>query len=109
MLSPPHSQAHKVAATGAGVGGSGGVAAGLVASVVFPAAGHLLPFEDVAGCATAVGEWLGKEVMRWKEDEAEISGWENGKSDRDMLVVSETWRRMVRLPAGAQRPRREKL
>ncbi|MCJ1250146.1 hypothetical protein MMC30_007372 [Trapelia coarctata] len=109
VLSPAHAQKHKMETTGTGVGGSGGSKAGQVSSVVFPKAGHLLPFEKIADCAEATSAWLGSQVRQFKADEALLESHPSGKSERDMLVVSEKWRRLVREPAAAQRPRREKL
>lgn len=108
-LSPPDAQKFKVDTTGVGIGGSGGVKAGQVSSVLFPDFGHLFPFERVAECAEPIGEWLGSRMMQYKADEAFLASHNNGKSERDMLVVSEKWKRLTREPSDAKRPLREKL
>lgn len=108
-LSPPHSQKLKMETTGVGIGGSGGAKAGQVSSVLFPSAGHLLPFEKVAETAESVGGWLGTRIAQFRKDEAFLAGHDSGKSDRDMLVVSEKWKRLTREPAGTKRPLKGKL
>ena len=109
VLSRPRSQKNKMEMTGVGLGGSGGAKASQVAKVVFPTAGHLLPFEKVADCAVSVSTWLGERIMQFKADDEYLESHPSGKSERDMLVVSEKWKKLIRQPADAQRPRREKL
>ena len=64
-------RAEKLARAGAGVGGSGGAEAGRCADHVVEDATHLVAFEKRVQIAEAVGEWLGAELTRWKEGEAE--------------------------------------
>lgn len=65
-LSAPLLKADKLATTGTGVGGSGGVKKGRVSEVTFPAVGHLIPMEDVDRTADACASWLVPEVARWR-------------------------------------------
>jgi len=51
VMSPQRKQEEILATTGVGVGGSGGVSAGKVSSVVLPNGSHLLVFEDPEVCA----------------------------------------------------------
>ncbi|KAK4690197.1 hypothetical protein P7C71_g6530, partial [Lecanoromycetidae sp. Uapishka_2] len=109
ILSPPSGQKLKLETTGVGIGGSGGVKTGQVSSILFPRAGHLLPFERIAECAEAVSGWLGTRLAQFSADEAFIKEYDSGKSKRNMLVVSEKWKRLVREPADARRPVKGKL
>lgn len=66
FLSSPIMKADKLAYTGVGVGGSGGVKRGRVDSVTFDGIGHLIPMEIVGETADACTTWLVPELQRWK-------------------------------------------
>ena len=85
--------------TGVGVGGSGGVAAGRVKSVVVKNAGHLLAMEAVDECADQAAEWIGSEVRRWRAEEEELSAEWRKKSRIEKATVDEEWKRNVILPS----------
>lgn len=69
-------RAGKVERTGKGIGGSGGYKSNRVKEVIFPGAGHHLPFEAVPGVSDAASTWLKQEMMRWKEEKERINkGW----------------------------------
>lgn len=109
VLSGSAAQAQKMECTGVGIGGSGGAQMGRVKKVVFENAGHMLPCEDVAGCAEAVATWLAAELERFKAEEEFWAHHDSGKSERDMLIVSRKWQQLIRLPPNSQRPVKEKL
>ena len=69
-------KADRMAWTGVGVGGSGGVKAGRVSSVTYDGIGHLIPMEVVERTADDCVAWLKPELDRWRrlEDE-ERAGW----------------------------------
>lgn len=88
----------KLKTTGTGAGGSGGVAAGRVQSVLFEDKGHLLAQEAVVECADAAAGFFGAELERWKaEDEVFQSRW-NQKSKVEKATVDERWLKEVGLP-----------
>ncbi|KAF2156110.1 alpha/beta-hydrolase [Myriangium duriaei CBS 260.36] len=87
-LSGPSQRADKLACTGIGMGGSGGVRAGRVKEVLVDA-GHLVPMEKVQETADAAAEWIGNEVGRWKEEEAEVRRELEGVDRRDRARMSE--------------------
>ncbi|KAK3725116.1 hypothetical protein LTR37_000627 [Vermiconidia calcicola] len=70
-LSAPVLKADKLANTGTGVGGSGGVKKGRVGSVTFDGVGHLIPMEVVGRTAEACRDWLVPELGRWRAIEDE--------------------------------------
>lgn len=77
FLSAPLLKADKLAHTGVGVGGSGGVKAKRVAEVTFEGIGHLIPMEVVGRTADACVDWLGPEIARWRAlEDAERREWE---------------------------------
>ncbi|KAL4909362.1 hypothetical protein BDW74DRAFT_174565 [Aspergillus multicolor] len=85
------------ARTGTGVGGSGGIEYGRVKHVDIEGAGHMVPMEKVAETARAVGEWIGREVRRWKEEEKRVEeGWK-GLSARERIGFSDEWRATMEL------------
>ena len=76
ILSAPVLRADKLAHTGAGVGGSGGVKKGRVSSVTFEGVGHLIPMEVVGKTADAATGWLAPEIERWRAiEDAERRDW----------------------------------
>lgn len=75
-LSIPIFKADKLAHTGIGVGGSGGVKKGRVSEVTFKGVGHLIPMEIVGETADAIGGWLEPELERWRTlEEAQRREW----------------------------------
>ena len=84
-LSAPAAQAAKMAATGVGVGGSGGAEKGRVDKVVLDA-GHLIPMEKVAETGSSIVEWVTPELARWhREEKLQSKGWE--KIEREQRSV----------------------
>ncbi|EME49450.1 hypothetical protein DOTSEDRAFT_68272 [Dothistroma septosporum NZE10] len=76
-LSAPLLKADKLAQTGIGVGGSGGLKKGRVAEVTFKGVGHLIPMEVVDKTADAVTGWVVRELERWQTiEDAERAEWE---------------------------------
>jgi pimeloyl-ACP methyl ester carboxylesterase len=76
FLSEPVLKADKLANTGTGVGGSGGVKKGRVSSVTFDGIGHLIPMEAVERTADVCTDWLVPELQRWREiEEKERREW----------------------------------
>ncbi|KAF2722630.1 hypothetical protein K431DRAFT_338003 [Polychaeton citri CBS 116435] len=67
-------QADKLACTGTGVGGSGGVKAGRVSSVTVEKVGHLIPMEDVDASAKNCASWIILELERWRRVEEDERG-----------------------------------
>jgi len=75
-LSAPVLKADKLANTGTGVGGSGGVKAGRVSEVTFEGIGHLIPMEVVDRTADACAGWLEPELSRQTRlDDKQKEGW----------------------------------
>lgn len=97
-LSLPDLREAKLAETGTGLGGSGGVPAGRVRGILFEEKGHLLAQEAVHECADAAGDWLRAELGRWRdEDRAFWEKWAR-KSRVEKLTIDEEWKRNVPLP-----------
>jgi len=107
-INTPALQDEKVVATGTGVGGNGGLAAGKVDKVVVKG-GHMIPFERVQECATVLSRWLEKCLAGFEADEQILKEHNSGKSERDMLVVSRQWLANVRQKVNTPRPVKGKL
>lgn len=71
-LSAEQLNADKLASTGTGPGGSGGLKAGRVKGVMVKDAGHLVPFEKVANVADECIAWITPEIARFNEETAVI-------------------------------------
>ncbi|KAI0876756.1 Alpha/beta hydrolase family-domain-containing protein [Hypoxylon argillaceum] len=74
-LSLPELRAARVSTCGVGPGGSGGAAAGRVAEVVVEGRGHLFPMEVPGEVAEHAARWLGAEMARWRDEQAEYEAW----------------------------------
>ncbi|CAG8876346.1 unnamed protein product [Penicillium nalgiovense] len=100
----PAMRADKLANTGTGLGGSGGVAAGRVRDVFLEDFGHLLAQEAVNECADAAVSWLAPEIRRWcAEEESFRAAWSQ-KSKIEKVTVDAEWLKNV--PAPARRPKK---
>ena len=108
-LSPKKEQDKKVARTGTGVGGNGGVKAGSVERVVVEDGGHMLPFEKIEKCAAVLALWLQKQSEDFEAVEKFYREHPSGRSERDMLVVSKLWLDNVRLDLRTKKSDQSKL
>lgn len=97
-LSDIERQDEKMKRTGTGVGGSGGAESGQVERYVFENNGHMAPLEDVGGCANALGEWIGRRISQFKEDEEIVRRYDMERSENEMSVISKKWMEMVKFP-----------
>ncbi|QIX01660.1 hypothetical protein AMS68_007177 [Peltaster fructicola] len=89
-LSAEPLRADKLAVTGTGVGGSGGVKAGRVSSVLMQGFGHLVPFENVKGVAEHIVTWTIPELARWREEIAAVrQDWERIPKEKRSLLNDE--------------------
>jgi len=94
-MSLPEVREYKLQNTGIGVGGSGGVKEGRVKEVLLEGVGHLIPMEAANESAEVAAEWVGREMGRWSEEEAEWrKAWE-GRGRRAEVVVDEEWVRRI--------------
>ena len=100
----PDMRADKLANTGTGLGGSGGVVAGRVRDVFLEDFGHLLAQEAVNECADAAVCWLAPELRRWKDEEESFRFVWNKKTKLEKQTVDAEWLKNV--PAPARRPKK---
>ncbi|KAK5174463.1 uncharacterized protein LTR77_001543 [Saxophila tyrrhenica] len=99
-VSSEKSDQAKVDRTGTGVGGSGGVAEGRVKGVTFEGVGHLIPMEAVEKTASTVADWVGTEMVRFRDEMEVWDAWQS-KSLVQKQGIDETWKKMI-----GGRPRR---
>jgi hypothetical protein len=97
-------RADKLANTGTGLGGSGGVAAGRVRDVFLEEFGHLLAQEAVDECADAAVAWLAPELGRWRDEEEGFRAVWSQKSKIEKVTVDKEW--LKRVPAPARRAKK---
>ena len=102
-LSFEKAQDEKIARTGTGIGGNGGVRVRSVERVVVEDGGHMLPFEKVEKCAAVLAAWLEKQMQDFEAVEKFYREHPSGRSERDMLVVSKLWLDNVRLDPRTRR------
>ncbi|CAI7624348.1 unnamed protein product [Penicillium glandicola] len=100
----PAMRADKLANTGTGVGGSGGVAAGRVRDVFFEECGHLIAQEAVNECADAAVCWLVPEIRRWREEEESFRAAWSRKSKIEKVTIDAEWLKNV--PAPVRMPKK---
>ncbi|KAH8691974.1 putative toxin biosynthesis protein [Talaromyces proteolyticus] len=88
-LSPLEAQEAKMKVTGTGVGGSGGVKAGMVEKTVLKGGSHTLVLENVDWSAKAAADWVEKWFSRWLADEKFWKEYLSRRSDAEMLKPSQ--------------------
>jgi pimeloyl-ACP methyl ester carboxylesterase len=94
----PEMMNDKLRTTGIGVGGSGGVAAGRVKSILLEDKGHLLAQEAVTECADAAAEFLGAELGRWRTEEDAFNREWSQKTKVEKATMDERWLKEVGPP-----------
>ncbi|BCR95892.1 putative toxin biosynthesis protein [Aspergillus luchuensis] len=99
----PEMMADKMAATGTGLGGSGGAPAGRVRDVYLAEFGHLLAQEAPKECADAASKWLGAELERWRTEEREFQEQWSRKSKVEKVTIDSRWKEHVPRP---ERPKK---
>ena len=109
MLNTPELREKKMATTGTGRGGSGGVKIGKVKEVVVPKAGHMLPFEKVAECAAILAGWMTEQVRQWDEEKAFYEGLVTGRSEQDGKRLSKAYVKALMEPVNVKRKTNGKL
>ncbi|KAL9094330.1 MAG: hypothetical protein Q9165_003471 [Trypethelium subeluteriae] len=96
-MSAPQLRADKVANTGTGTGGSGGIKEGNVKEVVFDKTGHLIPMEKVGETARTCAEWLsGRVGQEWQELERREEEVWNRLSLQEKTTMSEEFLAKIR-------------
>ncbi|KAK6596954.1 toxin biosynthesis protein [Botrytis cinerea] len=60
--------------------------------------GHMAPLEDIRGCTKVIGEWMEKKLTQFKADEEALNKYDPQKSTNDMLIMSQKWLDLVKLP-----------
>lgn len=98
----------KMAMTGSGVGGSGGAKEGRVANVMVQDAGHLIPMEKVEESAHHTAFWIGKELMRWREQESLTEGEWGSRVGGERSVMTERFLEELRGSMKDKAPQRKK-
>lgn len=98
-LSPEEFIEEKLRTTGAGVGGSGGKAAGRVDGVTGAKSGHLIPLEIPRFCAEKAAPFMKTELDRWWAEEKAYEEWTR-KSQAEKSSVSDDFVRHAGRPDG---------
>ncbi|GAB7366619.1 hypothetical protein MBLNU230_g8604t1 [Neophaeotheca triangularis] len=84
--------ADKIARTGVEAGGSGGAKEGRVSSVLVEGTGHLLPLEKPNEVGRIAAEWLGADLVKWKQRRTFEAAERDEKSLRgEHIALSEEW------------------
>ncbi|PWY69736.1 alpha/beta-hydrolase [Aspergillus heteromorphus CBS 117.55] len=105
----PDMMADKLAATGTGLGGSGGAPAGRVRDVYLAEFGHLVAQEAPAQCAAAASDWLGAELERWRSEEQAFRDQWDRKSKLEKVTIDARWKAHVPVPQRSKKPSNSKL
>ncbi|KAI1356142.1 Alpha/beta hydrolase family-domain-containing protein [Xylaria sp. FL0043] len=105
-ISAPELRRLRVSTCGVGPGGSGGGAAGRVAEVVMEGKGHLFPMEVPDETAAHAARWIGAEMARWRQEQAEYEAWTRLPM-REKSTLSQEFMDKVGRPKA--RPKKPKL
>ena len=88
-LSASQSRTEKLATTGIGLGGSGGVEAGRVKDIIVKDTGHLIPMEKVVETAQHCSDWIAGELHRYKKNEELLERFRNAQSEKERFTLSD--------------------
>ena len=102
-INPTSTQEEKVDRTGTGVGGTGGVDSGRVEKEVISGGSHMLPVESPNKVATSLANWIQKQLQDFEAVEDFWEKYDSNRSERDMLAVSKSWRKNIKLPSSQRR------
>ncbi|KAF9776950.1 hypothetical protein IL306_004794 [Fusarium sp. DS 682] len=86
----------KMRLTGTGVGGSGGSTAGRVQEEILDC-GHLIPMEKVSECAGAIASFIGKDVVRWRDEQEAFKKHREAMPRRQHITIDKQWEEKVKL------------
>jgi pimeloyl-ACP methyl ester carboxylesterase len=95
-VSPQKRRTEKMAVTGIGFEGSGGVKAGRVKEVVVLDTGHLVPMERVGETARYCADWINSEMERFKRSEQLMNRFWNTIPEKERSTLSEKYVAKVR-------------
>lgn len=101
----------KVQVTGVGVGGSGGVPAGRVDSIMLQGVGHLIAMEAVEQAADIASKWIGRELQLYRSEQEEYEQWTK-KSLVEKQEITQKWREKMprpKLKAPTSKPKESKI
>ena len=90
MLASKAFRAEKLAATGVGFGGSGGVKLGQVSEVVVPGS-HFVPMERPKEITVSISKWVGEKLRAQKESLTKLDEEQKGMSKRERQMMSKEW------------------
>ncbi|PLB45104.1 alpha/beta-hydrolase [Aspergillus steynii IBT 23096] len=102
-FSTPAARQEKIQATGTGLGGNGGVSQGRVKEAVLPC-GHLVPMENVSGCAAASASFIEDELTNWEARMRKLRGAWKGVPRQERISIDDQWRAHI-----GELPRRQRL
>ncbi|OKL57974.1 hypothetical protein UA08_06544 [Talaromyces atroroseus] len=108
-LSLPEAQDAKMRVTGTGIGGSGGVAKGMVEKAVLAEGSHTLVFEELDWCASVTADWIQSWFRRWLGDEEFWRGYQSPNSDSEMLRLSDEAFQVAQMSVGTKRTEKATL
>ncbi|RKL47587.1 hypothetical protein BFJ72_g1819 [Fusarium proliferatum] len=95
-FSSPERRQEKMLTTGTGVGGSGGAAVGEVQEETLDC-GHLIPMEKVSECADVISSFVGRESIRWRDQQGSFKRYRESMSRRQQITIDEQWEDKVKL------------
>jgi pimeloyl-ACP methyl ester carboxylesterase len=104
-ISSAENRADKMAVTGAGVSGSGGVNAGRVKEEIVMGVGHLIPMEDVAETGRLSARWLSDELVRWRANEKMLADQWKQVPAREKYTMGKRYTAIMTNDIGAGRVR----
>ena len=104
-LSDKAQRDEKMAATGTGVGGSGGAAQGMVKEDTIEGMGHLIPMDDPRLCVRSMGPWVSDALRLWWEEEKVYEEWARQSSEEKMALDEEFASRLVNMKGSKANPK----
>jgi pimeloyl-ACP methyl ester carboxylesterase len=94
-IGKPEGAEAKVPMTGIAPGGSGGEKEGRVKGITYEGIGHLIAMEAVDRLAEDSAQWIGQEMQRWRDEQAELERSWRSQPRRERQMVDELWKEKI--------------
>lgn len=91
-LSSPARIEEKLAVTGTGIGGNGGVEVGGVKHITYDDGGHFVPFEQSKSVAGNLADWMAEQLTRWQDERVMMNEEWSKLKGQEKYTLTEDWK-----------------
>jgi hypothetical protein len=108
-INRPERREDKLATTGTGTGGNGGLVEGRVERHIVQNSSHMMPLEKVEETGKVLCIWLAKQMRVFIREKRFHEEYHSRKSEDDQTKLSAKWMEYMQKPAGTLRPTKSSL